>query len=194
MITIDPPSSSSAHPSPDVNRPALSVNRPALPLNRPALLRGGLTRFLKRAQAAVGLVGEVSVLLTDDVRMRELNRGFRGKRKTTDVLSFPAMTMPGLPAEHQHAGDLAISLEVAARQAAAFGHTVEVELRVLLLHGLLHLAGFDHEVDAGEMQAREMALRGELKLPSGLIERADTGRVAARQTAKAPAAKRGVRA
>ena len=175
MITIDPPSSLSTEVLPQSIRPVLSKSM--------------LARFLKRAQAAVGLVGEVSVLLTDDVRMRELNRGFRGKRKTTDVLSFPAPTIPGLPVEHQHAGDLAISVEVAERQAAAFGHTLAIELRVLMLHGLLHLAGLDHETDSGEMQERELALRSELKLPSGLIERA--GAVAA---VRRPAKGRGVRA
>ena len=161
MITIDPPSSSSPQDAAHAGLPAIS--------------KSSLTRFLKRAQTAVGLAGEVSVLLTDDVRMRELNRGFRGKRKTTDVLSFPAPSIPGLPAEHQHAGDLAISVAVAGEQAAAFGHTLEVEVRVLILHGLLHLAGLDHETDAGEMRARELALREKLKLPSGLIERAGSG-------------------
>ena len=168
MITIDPPSSSSPQDAALAGQPAIS--------------KSSLARFLKRAQAAIGLVGEVSVVLTDDVRMRELNREFRGKRKTTDVLSFPAPAIPGLPAEHQHAGDLAISVAVAEEQALAFGHTLEIELRVLLLHGLLHLAGLDHETDAGAMRARELTLREELKLPSGLIERA--GGAAARPMAK----------
>lgn len=180
MITIYLPSRSALEVSPHATRPALS--------------KATLTRFVKRAQAAIGLVGEISVLLTDDMRMRELNRGFRGKRKTTDVLSFPAPAVPGLPAKYQHAGDLAISIEVAGQQAEAFGHTLEIELRVLMLHGLLHLAGFDHEADAGEMRARELVLREELKLPSGLIERSSAGGVAARSSAKAPAVKREMRA
>lgn len=157
MITIDPPSSFSPEAPTQTKRPPLS--------------KVALTRFLKRAQMAVGLPGEVSLLLTDDGRMRQLNREFRGKRKTTDVLSFPAPEIPGLPPNHQHAGDLVISLDVAAAQAEQFGHTLNVELRVLLLHGLLHLAGMDHEADAGEMQRRELLLREELKLPGGLIER-----------------------
>ena len=162
MITIDPPSSS-------------SPEAPTQP-KRPLVSKVALTRFLKRAQLLVGLRGEVSLLLTDDARMRQLNREFRGKRKTTDVLSFPAPEIPGLPPEHGHAGDLVISVDVAAAQAAAFGHTLDVEVRVLLLHGLLHLAGMDHEADAGEMRARELVLREELKLPGGLIERAGAGR------------------
>ncbi len=96
-----------------------------------------------------------------------MNRTFRGKNKPTDVLSFPA------PEEiaDEHAGDLAISLDTAAQQAESFGHSLGQEVRILLLHGLLHLAGMDHEVDSGEMAAREAELRRELKLPVTLIER-----------------------
>jgi probable rRNA maturation factor len=131
------------------------------------LSSSGLTRFLNRARRSVGLAGEVEVLLADDSTLRRLNQSFRGKNKPTDVLSFPT------PAEicHAHAGDLAISLETAARHAAAYGHTLRDEVRILLLHGLLHLAGEDHETDEGEMAAREAALRRELHLPSTLIER-----------------------
>ena len=131
------------------------------------LSKSGLTRFLNRARALVGVPGEVDVLLTDDAELKRLNRSFRGKNKATDVLSFPA------PEEiaGTHAGDLAISLETAGRQAEAYGHSPRDEVRVLLLHGLLHLAGMDHEADAGEMAARELALRRELRLPGSLIER-----------------------
>jgi probable rRNA maturation factor len=69
-------------------------------------------------------------------------------------------------------GELAISAEIAAANAAALGHSTETELRILILHGLLHLAGYDHETDKGEMRARELKLRMQLKLPVGLIERA----------------------
>jgi probable rRNA maturation factor len=130
------------------------------------LSKSGLTRFLNRAQEAVGLHGEVDVLLADDATLRRLNKTFRGKHKATDVLSFPAAENP-----HGHGGDLAISLDTAARQAAAFGHTLRDEVRILLLHGLLHLSGLDHEVDNGEMAARESELRRELRLPVTLIER-----------------------
>jgi probable rRNA maturation factor len=131
-----------------------------------------LTRFLNRAKAAAGLQGEVHVLLADDVTLRRLNRTFLGKDRATDVLSFPAAAELNHGAEV--AGDLAISLETAARQAKRFGHTLRDEVRVLLLHGTLHLAGFDHEADHGEMAAREEELRRALKLPSSVIVRANT--------------------
>lgn len=129
-----------------------------------------LTRFLREAQAAVRLKGMVSVLLTTDLAIRRLNRQFRGKNKATDVLSFPA----GEEARGEVAGDLAISVPTALKQAREHGHALGVELKVLMLHGLLHLAGYDHEVDEGEMARRERRLRGRLGLPEGLIERADT--------------------
>lgn len=151
MITIDPPSS--PHTAP-------------LTLSRPNLMR-----FLKRARLLVGLSANVSVLLTTDAEMKRLNRTFRHKNKSTDVLSFPADLIPGLPAEQQHGGDLAISLETAARQAEQFGHTLDHELRILMLHGLLHLSGLDHETDQGEMARQELELRTRLRLPNGLIDR-----------------------
>ena len=118
-------------------------------------------------QLAVGLRGEVDVLLAGDRTLKRLNRQFRAKNKATDVLSFP-----GAPeVAETHAGDLAISLETAARQAAAFGHTLRDEDRLLLLHGLLHLQGMDHETDGGAMAAREAALRGQMRLRQGLIAR-----------------------
>ena len=132
--------------------------------------RRELTRFLREALTAVGIRGEISVLLTGDERIRELNRQYRRKDKSTDVLSFPA---PQGPAEAGDvAGDLVISLETAYREAAQRGHSLEVETRILLLHGLLHLAGYDHEIDDGAMQRKEMRLRRKLGLPAGLIERA----------------------
>jgi probable rRNA maturation factor len=135
------------------------------------LSRVGLIRFLKRAQAAVGLRGEVDVLLAGDRTMRRLNREFRGKDKTTDVLSFPAAAEFAQHHGGDVGGDVAISLETAQRQAAEQGHSLRDEVRVLLLHGLLHLAGMDHEVDRGEMAAREDELRVRLRLPNGLIAR-----------------------
>ncbi len=149
MITIDPPST--------------------LPIPiEPPLSKSALTRFLNRARKAIGLAGEVEVLLTSDAELKRLNRSFRGKNRPTDVLSFPA------PAEiaAQHAGDVAISIETAARQAAEYGHPLRDELRILILHGLLHLSGLDHETDAGEMAARESELRSILRLRSNLIARA----------------------
>ena len=127
-----------------------------------------LARFLSEAQSAVRLRGEVTVLLTTDAAIRKLNRKFRGIDKATDVLSFPADAMPGF----EIAGDLAISIPTAARQAGEQGHKLSVEVKVLMLHGLLHLAGYDHETDTGQMARRERLLRGRLGLPKGLIERA----------------------
>ncbi|HEV2710889.1 MAG TPA: rRNA maturation RNase YbeY [Edaphobacter sp.] len=140
------------------------------------LSKSGLTHFLNRAREAVDLRGNVDVLLADDATLRNLNKTFRHKNKATDVLSFPAAENP-----YGHAGDLAISLDTAARQAAAFGHTLRDEVRILLLHGLLHLSGLDHEVDDGEMAARESELRSELRLPVTLIERVTPAKQAKRR-------------
>jgi probable rRNA maturation factor len=126
-----------------------------------------LARFLAEAQAAVRLKGEVTVLLTTDAAIRKLNREFRHKDKATDVLSFPA---EGIGSE-EIAGDLAISVHTALRQAVELGHSLSTELKVLILHGLLHLAGYDHEADEGKMARRERLLRQRLGLPQGLIER-----------------------
>jgi probable rRNA maturation factor len=111
----------------------------------------------------------VTVLLTTDRKIRQLNRDFRGKDKSTDVLSFPAE-----PGPEKLAGDLAISIPTARKQAAAQGHTLALEIKILILHGLLHLAGYDHEADTGQMARREKTLRAKLSLPLGLIERAAT--------------------
>ena len=138
----------------------------AKPWQKLGLSRAGLARFLNRARAAVGIEDEVHVLLAGDATLRRLNRQFRGKKTATDVLSFPAGD-----ARLGVAGDLAISLETAARQATRFGHSLRDEVRVLLLHGVLHLAGFDHEADGGEMAAREAELRRELGVETGLIAR-----------------------
>jgi probable rRNA maturation factor len=129
-----------------------------------------LARFLSKAQLAVRLKGQVTVLLTTDAAIRKLNRQFRGKNKATDVLSFPA---EGVGAEGI-AGDVAISVTTAMGQAAEQGHSLATEIKVLILHGLLHLAGYDHEADDGKMARRERLLRGRLGLPQGLIERAKT--------------------
>jgi len=126
-----------------------------------------LALFAGKARRAVGLNDEVVVFVTDNAELRQLNRRYRHKDEATDVLSFPS-TLPAT----RTAGDLAISAEIAAANAAELGHSTETELKILILHGLLHLAGYDHETDNGEMQAREAELRLHLKLPVGLIERA----------------------
>jgi probable rRNA maturation factor len=124
-----------------------------------------LALFAGKARRAVRLRGDVNIRVTSSREMRELNRRFRQQNKPTDVLSFPS-DLPKL------AGDIAISAEIAAANAAQLGHATETELKILILHGLLHLAGYDHETDNGEMRAREAKLRQQLKLPIGLIERA----------------------
>lgn len=143
----------------------------ALPIEI-AVSKSALTRFLNRGRTLIGLPGEVEVLLTSDAELKRLNRAFRNKNKATDILSFPT------PAEifAHHAGDLAISLETAARQATQYEHSLSDELRILILHGLLHLSGLDHETDQGEMAAREAELRFTLKLPASLISRTTTKR------------------
>jgi probable rRNA maturation factor len=134
-----------------------------------------LNGFLRMAQEAVRLRGLVTVLLTTDATIRRLNRRFRGKNQATDVLSFPALETASQPvgksASQRILGDLAISVETAREQAVEQGHALAVEIKVLMLHGLLHLAGFDHETDGGEMARRERTLRATLALPLGLIER-----------------------
>jgi probable rRNA maturation factor len=86
--------------------------------------------------------------------------------------SLVSKARPGAPRIQEVAGDLAISIPTARRQAADRGHSLAMEIKVLMLHGLLHLAGYDHEVDSGQMARREQKLRGSLRLPHGLIERA----------------------
>lgn len=136
---------------------------------RSAFTKRSLESFLAEASLAARLKGGVSVLLTGDSEIRRLNRDFRGKDKPTDVLSFPSGDGAG---RQRSAGDLAISVETATREAEQRGHSLETELRVLLLHGVLHLAGFDHEADSGEMARKENALRKKLGLEQGLIGRA----------------------
>jgi probable rRNA maturation factor len=135
---------------------------------RSAFTRRGLEGFLADAMRAAGVENTVSVLLTGDQEMQRLNRDFRGKNKPTDVLSFPSAEA----GRARVAGDLAISVETAAREAARRDHSLDLELRVLLLHGVLHLAGYDHETDSGEMARKENLLRKKLGLEQGLIARA----------------------
>ena len=168
MILLDP----DLDPHPTLTSTAAKREAASGPATFPKNLRlpsaRTLNRFLAEAQAAVRLKGEVSVLLTTDAAIRKLNTRFRHKNKATDVLSFPA---EGIGAE-EIAGDLAISVPTARRQAVEQGHSLSTEIKVLILHGLLHLSGYDHETDNGKMARRERLLRGKLGLPKGLIERA----------------------
>jgi probable rRNA maturation factor len=126
--------------------------------------------------------GTVTIALVSDRRVRTLNRIYRRKDYATDVLSFPASTRSGRsaspqpPAANCELGDIVIATGVARRQAREAGHSERTELRVLALHGLLHLLGYDHERDGGRMRRVERRLRREGGLREGLIERARPSR------------------
>jgi probable rRNA maturation factor len=126
-----------------------------------------LAKFVARACRAGKLKGMVNVLVTTNSELRSLNRRFRGKDQPTDVLSFP----PGPCFVNGLAGDIAISAEIAKQSARRLGHSAAQEIKILALHGVLHLVGYDHERDSGAMASKEAALRRSLGLPAGLIER-----------------------
>jgi probable rRNA maturation factor len=121
-----------------------------------------LRQFYERARLALGLApGSVTIQLISDESMTRLNETYRKKQGPTDVLSFPANgARPGRSA--QYVGDIAISPETARRNARRFSRSLPVELRILILHGMIHLAGFDHETDHGEMDRLERRLRKRL--------------------------------
>jgi probable rRNA maturation factor len=121
--------------------------------------RKELRTFLRQIAERVAGRGGITCLITTDSELRRLNKQFRGKDYATDVLSFPP-------------DDIAVSLDRAAEQAAEHGHGLAEELRILMLHGMLHLSGMDHETDSGRMRRAETRWRKEFGLPSGLIERA----------------------
>jgi probable rRNA maturation factor len=131
-----------------------------------------LARFVARARRAAGLRGTVNVLVTGSSAVRSLNRQFRDQNKATDVLSFPAAS-PGAQSRNgsRLVGDVAISADIAMQNAIHLGHPVAQEIKILTLHGILHLAGFDHERDNGQMARKESTLRRSLRLPAALIER-----------------------
>ena len=132
----------------------------------------GLARWLACAAPGVGK-GGVTVAVLPDSEVRRLNRRFRGYNKPTDVLSFPAENGTKAPESSSipFLGDIVIARGVAAKQARALGHTLRAEFRVLALHGLLHLLGYDHETDSGRMARVEARLRRRAGLPPGLIAR-----------------------
>ena len=143
----------------------MSENQPSNPTSllfqhrSPGVDRRNLRQFLKDLAQEI-LPGQgVNCLIASDAELQKLNQKFCGKNYATDVLSFPP-------------DDIAISFDRAAAQAAELGHSVEDELRILMLHGLLHLAGMDHERDGGAMKRTEARWRKRLDLPSALIERA----------------------
>jgi probable rRNA maturation factor len=123
----------------------------------------GLGRFLRRLARAAPSSGadRVAVCLVSDRAMAKLNAAFRGRRGPTDVLSFPAGDAP-LPEGGRHLGDVVIAVPTAAAQARRAGHGLARELKILALHGYLHLLGYDHEVDDGDMRRLERRLTGRL--------------------------------
>ena len=121
----------------------------------PRLSRREIVAFTRKVLLAAGEeMAEVSIALVDDDTMRNLNRQFRHKNKTTDVLTFPG----------EESCEIVISVDQARRQARDEKHSLATELRYLLVHGLLHALGYDHETDSGEMNALEVDVREKVGL------------------------------
>jgi probable rRNA maturation factor len=140
------------------------------------LRRAPIQRFAGTLQKQVVRNRSFDILITGDAELRRLNRDFRGKDYPTDVLSFPAIVGQASACQRPLAGasflgDIAISLARARAQAREFGHAIEQEIQILMLHGVLHLMGHDHETDSGAMARAEKRWRAKLGLPNGLIER-----------------------
>lgn len=133
----------------------------------PRLSRRDVTAFTRKALLTLEKLGllddeisDVSIAFVDDHAMKNLNRQFRHKNRTTDVLTFPADATYGDPnRKGRPLGDIVISVEQARRQAATERHSVATEVRYLILHGILHALGYDHEMDKGEMNALELEVR-----------------------------------
>jgi probable rRNA maturation factor len=125
-----------------------------------------LRHFCRALSTRIAEGRAFTCLITNDSELQRLNRHFLGYDYPTDVLSFPAADGDGT------LGEIAVSAERAAAQAREFGHAITDEIRILMLHGLLHLTGMDHEQDGGRMQRAEEKWRAELGLPCGLIARA----------------------
>lgn len=130
------------------------------------LPRRDLKEFAEILRQQVAEGREFCCLITDDRELRRLNRDFRQKDYPTDVLSFPSGETAG------SLGDIAISGGRATEQASEFGHSVAQEIQILMLHGVLHLTGMDHETDSGAMRRAEKQWRKLLNLPASLTERA----------------------
>lgn len=119
---------------------------------------GTVLRSIRKRVRGLPSVDTVSIALVSDAEMREINRRFRGKNKTTDVLTFGMDEEPD-PSGSLSLGEIVISIEQAARQARAERHSLATEIRYLILHGLIHAFGFDHEMDQGQMNALELKVR-----------------------------------
>ncbi len=141
----------------------------------------GLARWLSEV-APASARGEVTVALVGDRQIRSLNRRFRGLDRVTDVLAFPVNGAGAAPdpwplaSGPRYLGDIVIATERARRQARAEGHSLTTELRVLALHGLLHLLGYDHGRDAGQMERMERRLRRQGGLPPTRVQRSRPAR------------------
>ncbi len=145
-------------------------------LNRQSRVRvalPALEKFSRRMKRELRLNGrELVVCLVSDTEMTRLNRKYRGKNKATDVLSFPSgqdgcvprLRLGQVSAGPTFLGDIAIAPQVAGRNAKRYGRALHDELRILILHGVLHLLGYDHETDSGQMERRELRLRRRLGL------------------------------
>jgi probable rRNA maturation factor len=138
--------------------PLISFRRKPATLDTEALQSFAETLRLRVAKRA-----EFHCLITGDAELQQLNQQYRGKDEPTDVLSFPG--------EAPYLGDIAVSMARARAQAKQFGHTPDDELRILMLHGVLHLTGLDHETDSGQMARAEQRWRKKLGLSTSLTER-----------------------
>src|SRR5262245_56679581 len=138
------------------------------------LRRAPLREFARVLRDEVARVRAFHCLITDDSELRRLNRKFLGRDYPTDVLSFPIQSRndPGAVSRQSFLGEIAISTTRAAGQAREFGHAQIDEIRILMLHGVLHLLGMDHQTDGGEMARAEARWRKKLNLPCSLIARA----------------------
>jgi len=144
----------------DVSGPAV----PRLPRREIVRFVSEVFRALSRRVPAARAIGSVSIALVDDAAMAALNDRFRHKHKTTDVLTFPAGDEDAEPGSKQPLGDIVVSLPQARRQSADERHSLPTELRYLILHGIIHALGYDHEDDHGEMDALELKIRARLGL------------------------------
>lgn len=144
----------------DISGPSI----PRLPRREIEAFARRVLRALEREGGARFVPTDVSIALLDDRAMKTLNARYRGKRATTDVLTFGDEGLAGLPAERP-LGDIAISVDQAKRQARAERHSLATEIRYLVLHGMIHAFGWDHETDRGAMNALEMKVRARVGLP-----------------------------
>jgi probable rRNA maturation factor len=131
---------------------------------------GAMREFARRLRRALSRNADFNVCFVDDAAIARLNAAYRRKLRPTDVLSFPWKAAGGRaePREfHGFLGDIVISAETARRNARVEGHSTRREVEWLILHGALHLVGYDHETDEGQMTARELALRRRLGIDGG---------------------------